>query len=92
MIARVEWLETALDELANVWLQADSPTRRAISLAARQIERVLSANPEEGESRTGGRRIIFSEPLAAVFEFEPEQELVTLVSVWHFGRRRRSTS
>jgi len=35
---RVEWLQSALDELADVWMQADSPVRQAITAAAHCIE------------------------------------------------------
>lgn len=51
-MSRVEWLQPAVDELTSIWLKSDSMTRRAITLAARQIENGLSINPqEEGESR-----------------------------------------
>jgi hypothetical protein len=53
-MARVEWLQTAVEELTEVWLKADSSMRRAISLAARQIDDMLSVDPEsQGESRNG---------------------------------------
>lgn len=88
-MSRVEWLQPAVDELTSIWLKADSMTRRAITLAARQIESALSVNPqEEGESRPAGRRILFAEPLAVVFEVDEANKLATIVTVWQFGRRR----
>lgn len=88
-MARVEWLQTAVDELTNIWLKADSSTRRAVTVAARQIESALMFDPkDQGESRPAGRRILFAEPLAAIFEVDEEERVATIVSVWHFGRRR----
>lgn len=85
---RIEWLETALNELTSIWLKSGPTTRRAVTVAVRQIEHALSIHPEEeGESRTEGRRILFAEPLAVVFEVDEPNRQATIVTVWHFGRR-----
>lgn len=89
---RVEWRQTALNDLANAWTTSDSTMRRAITNAAREIEDVLKRDPEEGESRPEGRRILFVEPLAAVFRVNSDHELVTIVGVWRFRRPRRPKS
>jgi hypothetical protein len=64
---RVVWLQIALDELADAWLQGDSALRKAITAASHDIDQRLGRDPhEEGESRPGGRRLTFAAPLAAL--------------------------
>jgi hypothetical protein len=51
---RVRWERRALNELANLWTQADAALRQAITVASQVIDQRLSQNPEEeGESRSG---------------------------------------
>jgi hypothetical protein len=38
---QVEWLQSALDELAAIWMQADSALRQAITVATHQIDQLL---------------------------------------------------
>ena len=55
MMFRVEWLQSALDELADVWARADSAQRGAITAASHAVEQRLQRDPwNEGESRSGG--------------------------------------
>jgi hypothetical protein len=73
MSFQVEWLETALDELTSLWLQADAVQRRAITQATHAIELKLGSDPlNEGESRPGDRRITFVPPLAVRFRVESD--------------------
>src|SRR5437016_1781735 len=61
---QVEWLQTVLDALADLWTQADSSQRQAITAASHAIDQRLSKDPHnEGESRSGGFRIMFAPPL-----------------------------
>jgi hypothetical protein len=49
---RVLWLHEALAELANLWVQADSALRKAITTATNAIDQTLQANPfRQSESR-----------------------------------------
>lgn len=67
---RIEWTQSALDELAALWTKADSSQRQAITSAAHQIDEELQANPyQHGESRPGGRRVHFVYPLGLVFRW-----------------------
>ena len=85
---RVEWLQTALNELAAVWLQADSAQRKAITTAAQAIDKLLQRSPQrEGESRAHGQRILFEPPLAVTFEVHPQRSLVRVLHVWSPQRR-----
>ena len=61
---RVEWLQSALDELTAIWTRADSALRRAITAASHQIDRQLQHDPDQqGESHPKGRRVLFAPPL-----------------------------
>jgi hypothetical protein len=74
---RVRWKQSALNELASIWLSADSATRSAITSAAYAIERRLPVNPNhQGESRPEGRRIDFESPLGFQFRVFPEDLVV----------------
>jgi hypothetical protein len=86
---RVEWIQSALDELATVWMQADSTLRRAITRTANRMEQQLQADPlGTGESRPGGRRILLQSPLGISFRLEPDGQTVTVLRVWLFRKRQ----
>ena len=70
---KVEWLQSALDELTNLWMQADTTQRKDITAASQVIEKRLRDNPaSEGESRSEDRRITFIPPLAVRFQIEKD--------------------
>lgn len=83
----VRWTRSALNDLARVWLNADSATRRAITAATDQIDSNLSREPENaGESRAGNRRVVFVPPLVVVFSVDTKQHRVRVLHVWQFGQ------
>jgi hypothetical protein len=43
---QVVWLQTALDELAAAWTNADSSIRQEITRAAQELDRELQSIPE----------------------------------------------
>ncbi len=54
---RVEWLQAALDELSECWMQADAAGRGAITAATHAIDQKLRVDPYgEGESREDAER------------------------------------
>lgn len=84
----VEWKKTATDELAEIWLNADSPERGRVTASASEIDRLLHLSPgRRGESRDGGRRIMFVAPLAASFRVLPAIEKVEVLRIWRFRSR-----
>jgi hypothetical protein len=86
---RVEWLQSALDELANLWTQANKAQRQAITTASHLLEQRLKRYPHlEGESRSQGRRITFVPPLAVTFRIEPDGQTVSVLQVRMFRQRR----
>jgi hypothetical protein len=87
---QVEWLQSALDELARLWIQADSTLRQALTAAAHEVDQRLQRDPvNEGESRPGRRRIMFVPPLAVTFRLEGDGQTVTVVEIILFRRRSK---
>jgi len=87
---RVEWLQTAMDELGHVWMQADSALRKAITVASHQIDKRLQSDPENvGESRPGNRRIEFIAPLAVIFQVDATNNTATVLHVRLYGKRKK---
>jgi hypothetical protein len=85
---RVEWLQSALDELARLWTQADPAGRQALTAASHEIDQRLSSDPNrEGESRPKGRRLTFVPPLAVTFRVEADGQTVTVVAIRLYRRR-----
>jgi hypothetical protein len=85
---RVRWERRALDELTDLWTQADSSLRQAITTASHIIDQRLRADPnDEGESRAKNRRIMFVPPLAAIFRVEADGQTVSVLQVRLFRRR-----
>jgi hypothetical protein len=75
-----------LDDLARIWLDADSAHRRLITAATDQIDSLLASDPEhQGESRSGNRRILFVPSLVVVFSVDTQHSLVRVLHVWSYG-------
>jgi hypothetical protein len=85
---RIDWLQSASDELARLWTQADSVLRQALTAASHEIDQRLQNDPNnEGESRLKGRRITFIPPLVVTFRVEADGRTVTVVEIRLFRRR-----
>jgi hypothetical protein len=87
-MAEVVWTESALAELATLWLEADSVNRAAISAAQSQIDTLLAGSPfEVGESRASSRRVAFVPPLGIVFSIGSDGQMAKVLRVWSISRR-----
>ncbi len=87
---RVEWLQSALDELAALWALADSALRQAITAASHQIDQQLQHDPDQqGESRPNGRRILFVPPLGVAYRVEAHRSTVVVLHVWQFRQGKK---
>lgn len=87
---RVEWLQSALNELTTLWTQVDPDLREALTSASHTIDQRLSTDPRnEGESRSKGRRIAFFPPLSVIFQVEDDHNAVVVLRVRLFRPRPR---
>ena len=83
----VQWTRSALNDLADLWADADTERRNAVAEAVHEIDRRLGADPlGEGESRDYGRRILLVPPLALLYGVGPE-EVVRVLNVWLYPSR-----
>jgi plasmid stabilization system protein ParE len=81
----VRWKQDASDELASIWLDAESSARGRITTSAREIDRLLQTNPYgQGESREADLRVMFVPPLAASFRVIPRVDKVEVLRIWQF--------
>jgi hypothetical protein len=80
---RVEWLQSALDELAAIWIQADSNLRRAITVATNSLERQLESDPfANSQPYSNGRRVLFSAPVGVTYRVAADGQHVSVIHVW----------
>jgi ParE toxin of type II toxin-antitoxin system, parDE len=86
---QVIWLQTALEDLARIWTDADGASRKLITNATHQIDLALKNDPaSQGESREFDERVFFANPLGVLFKVEPSSNRVFVHSVWHFRQHR----
>ena len=82
---QVVWVERAVNELAELWVQADSDGRRSITEAADTMDKILETKPfESSESREEGLRVMFVPPLGVFFEVDLSSETVKVAHVWRY--------
>jgi hypothetical protein len=80
----VRWTRAALDRLTAIWLRVDSGQRRAITAATHAIDGRLRSDPlNEGESRSGGRRVLLVAPLGVAFRVDAQTRTVTVLQAWY---------
>jgi plasmid stabilization system protein ParE len=83
----VEWTGSALDRLADIFVAVDLAEQDAIEGTVRRINATLTGGPQDlGESRPGGRRVWFADPLTVVYRVIPAEGRVI---VSHVAQRRR---
>jgi hypothetical protein len=76
----VVWLESAQDELAELWLQAND--RNALTSAAHLIDVELSHDAEvKGRELSEGLRALLAPPLRVLFSVDEEKLVVEVASV-----------
>jgi plasmid stabilization system protein ParE len=78
----VVWEPPAERDLTVTWL--GSRMRHVVSRAADEIDAELERKPHDcGESREGGRRVMFVWPLGVSFKIDEDRQEVRIISVWH---------
>jgi hypothetical protein len=84
----VQWLPAALDDLARIWLKANSAERQEITAASRQLDKSLQDHPEtQGESRDNEERVVFAQPLGVRIAIDNKRSTVQVLEAWRFRRR-----
>ena len=79
----VRWKRTALERVAELWL--DSADRNRVTDAVAEIDRLLAIKPSAvGESRSEEVRILFEPPLGVFYEFDESTRTVWVLKVWTF--------
>ena len=79
----VTWTQSASDQLADIWMKADSPLRDEITSYVQLLDRHLRANADRlGESREPRVRILTNTPLGIEYRVSEPDRLVTVVRVW----------
>jgi hypothetical protein len=82
----VRWTQSAPDDLARVWLDADSVQRHLITKAAADIETQLRYDPfAAGESREGNLRVLLVTPVGVFFRVHPQDRHAKIVALWAFS-------
>ena len=85
---QVEWLQSVLDHLTDVWIASDSITREALTAAVAEIDRRLTADPHSsGESRDPNIRVDFVYPISYTFHVPADSHVVTVVKIRVYRRR-----
>jgi hypothetical protein len=86
---RVEWVPAALNDLMDMWADADSELRKAITAASNALDDEMQADPLRlGEGRvTDFDRVVFIYPLAVYFEVDLHHQTVWVLGVWRIRRR-----
>ena len=80
---RVDYLLSVLNDLTAIWTKADSAARQPITTASYQIDYQLERDPENvGESRPGGRRVLFALPLGVLYRVDLDKQVVTVIDIW----------
>jgi hypothetical protein len=81
MTYTVVWINSALDELAELWNTAED--RQDVTNAANRIDASLRSHPYlHSESQEQDLRIQFVPPLAVLFEVSDADRKVVVRAVW----------
>ena len=76
----VVWKASALDQLAEVWLQAAD--RQAVTTATAQVDNLLGVDPLGcGADLREGLRVVEIQPLRVIFAVQDEDRLVEVARV-----------
>ena len=86
----VVWLDSAVNDLAAIWMQSDSAQRQAITRVANAIDRELGDDPfRSSESRGDEDRVFFAHPLGVLFEVDLQMRIVRVEHVWRYRGHAR---
>lgn len=76
----VVWVQSAVDELADIWLQA--PDRNVVTAASHAIDQILAEDaPMKGTELSEGLRAIFVPPLRCIFTIREDDRIIEVLRV-----------
>jgi len=76
----VVWVQSAQNELADIWLNATD--RNAVTVATQLIDQELSENaPTKGNDLSEGLRSLFAPPIKVIFTVRKEDRLTEVLLV-----------
>ena len=79
---RVEWVESARDEWADIYVAATREGREALAIEMGQILRALERDPlDVGEAKAPFLRVVIGGPLVVWFKVSPEATVARIVRV-----------
>ena len=82
----VTWKPSLKQQLADIWLRAES--KNSVTEAAHTIDKLLQVSPlDEGESRSGALRIIIVRPLTVLYEVFDDDRRVDVLSIRDVSKR-----
>jgi hypothetical protein len=76
----VVWRNSALDDLAAIWLNATD--RRAVTEAANRIDQTLRTDADQKGEDFYGDRLYVDGPLAVTFSVNADDCIVRVLQVW----------
>jgi hypothetical protein len=77
----VTWHSASQEKLARIWLAASN--RRAVALAADEIEALLAESPETAGVDFYGDFMLTVPPLGVVYTVSHADRIVRVVHAWH---------
>ena len=87
MMFAIVWVQNALDELADVFVEAELTEQDRMTSGIEALNRRLTIEPtDEGESRWNGYRVTFPHGLVVIFHVNIEDQIVHVMRVKRSGR------
>jgi hypothetical protein len=84
---RVEWVDAARDEWADIYVAAHLPERELMAQEMERILRQLERDPlDAGEAKAPFLRVIIGGPLVVWFKVSPEATVARIVRVTRTAR------
>jgi hypothetical protein len=80
----VTWLQFALDQLAQLWID-HPPQRDAITAAAAKIDVELTSDPERKGVVSSGMREMVSYPLSVLFSIREADRIVEVAALHYIS-------
>lgn len=79
----VLWNSEAYESIAEIYDDSEDPSKIAAALSS--LDNLLRTEPgTRGESRVGGRRIVFAPPLGALIQIDWRLNRVFIAEVWKY--------